>query len=212
MKFFRVRSLALLLAFVLAGCATNYDYRGIVADLGFSGTSSVGVAVHDQRTYVLAGDKKPDFVGLARGGFGNPFSRSTLSGRPLAEDMSAVIATSLEKKGYKAIPVNVSPSDSANAALNALKAAKADRMILLTMHEWKTDLNPYNDLTLFDNLQLAVYDREGKILAQKRIEGQDSLGNDIWGPAAYARKAAPEAFKKKIEEMLNSPEIAKALQ
>ncbi len=197
-----------------AGCfsAKNYNYRDIVADIGFSGTASIGVAVHDQRDYVQSGDKRPDFVGLARGGFGNPFSVATLSGRPLADDMNVVIATSLARKGYKAIPVTVSYSNGGSAVLDALKAAGTDRMILLTMNEWKSDLNPYHDVTLFYDMQLVLYDHDGKIRAERKIEGRDSLGGDFWGPAAYARRAAPDAFKKKIEELLNSPDIAKALQ
>jgi hypothetical protein len=212
MKSSLVKSVAVFLGVLLTGCAVNYDYGHIVADIGFSGTASVSVAVHDQRAYVQSGDKRPDFVGLARGGFGNPFSRSTLSGRPLADDMNAVITASLAKKGYKAVSVNVSYSDSVVAVLNAMKAARTDRMILLTVNEWKSDLNPYNDVTLLYDLQLVLYDHDGKIRADKKLKGQDNLGGDFWGPAAYARKAAPEAFKKKVEELLNSPDIAKALQ
>jgi hypothetical protein len=207
-----VRSVVVFLTVLLAGCAVNYDYRAVVADIGFSGTASVSVAVHDQRAYVLSGDKRPDYVGLVRGGFGNPFFRSTLSGRPLADDMTAVIATSLAKRGYKTVSVNVSHSDRAAAVLDALKAVGTDRMLLLRVNEWKSDLNPYNDVTLFYSMQLALYDHDGKILAEKKIEGRESLGGDVWGPAAYARKAAPEAFKKKIEELLSGPDIAKALQ
>jgi hypothetical protein len=197
-----------------AGCfsAKNYNYRDIIADISSSGTASIGVAVHDQRDYVQSGNKRPDFVGLARGGFGNPFSVSTLSGRPLADDMTDVITASLAKKGYKAVPVTVLYSDSQVAVLGKMKAARTDRTILLTMNEWKSDLNPYHDVTLIYDVQLALYDRDGKILAEKKIDGRDSLGGDSWGPAAYARRAVPEAFKKKIEELLNSPDIAKVLQ
>ncbi len=192
--------------------AKNYNYRDIVADISSSGTVSISVAVHDQRDYVQSGNKRPDFVGLARGGFGNPFSVFTLSGRPLADDMTDVITASLAKKGYKAVPLTVLYSDSRDAVLDKMKAARADRMILLTMNEWKSDLNPYQDVTLIYGVQLAMYDSDGKIRAEKKIDGRDSLGGDAWGPAAYARRAVPEAFKKKIEELLNSPDIAKALQ
>lgn len=196
------------------GCfsAKNYNYRDIVADVNSSGTVSISVAVHDQRDYVQSGNKSPDFVGLARGGFGNPFSVFTLSGRSLADDMSAVITASLAKKGYKAAPVTVLYSDSRDAVLDKMKATRSDRMIFLTLNEWKSDLNPYQDVTLLYGVQLALYNSDGKMLAEKKSDGRDSLGGDAWGPAAYARRAVPEAFKKKIEELLNSPDIANALQ
>jgi len=203
---------AVLLAVLVSGCAANYNYRDMVADVGYSGKNTVSVAVHDQRDYVLSGKKRPSFVGLARGGFGNPQSRSTLSGQPLADDMSAVIAASLATKGYQAVSVNVACSDSAATVLDALEATGADKLILMTLKEWKTDLNPYKDVTLFYDLRLVVHDEGGKTTAERTISGTDNLGGDFWGPAAYARRVAPEAFKRKMEELLNSPDIAEALK
>lgn len=89
MKTLTVWLLILPFLAVLAGCAIKYDYVGLTAELRYAGTATVGAAGHDERAYVLFGEKGPDFVGLARGGFGNPFLRATLSGRPLADDMSA---------------------------------------------------------------------------------------------------------------------------
>ncbi len=211
MKSVSVKCVVVVAGFLLTGCAVNYNYRDIVADVGFSGSGSVSVTVHDQRAYVLSGEKKPDFVGLASGGFGKPVSYSTLSGRPLADDMGLVIMMSLAAKGYSAVPVIVSYSDKEAVVLDDMKAAGTDRMILMTLNEWRSDLDPYGDVTLFYDLELAVYDHDGKHVAGRRIEGRESLGGDSWDPAPYARKAAPEAFKKKMEELLNSPDIAKAL-
>jgi hypothetical protein len=129
-----------------------------------------------------------------------------------------VITASLAKRGYRTVSVNVSYSDSAVSVLDAMKATRTDRMILLTVNEWKSQLgywdrygNP-SDVTLFYNVQLLIYDQVGTIRAEKKVEGIDKLGGDFWRPEAYARRAAPGAFKKKVEELLNGPDIAKVLQ
>ena len=67
-------------ALLIAGCAAGnqYDYSGSDLALPITGSGDIGVAVLDVRPYVLNGDKKPDFVGLQRGGFGNPFDVSSM--------------------------------------------------------------------------------------------------------------------------------------
>ncbi len=81
---------AVLLASMLGGCAVGntYEYRLPRLPLSVQGNSAIGLAVTDQRPYILDGDKDPNFVGLQRGGYGNPFDVTTASGRPMAEDMA----------------------------------------------------------------------------------------------------------------------------
>lgn len=218
MKSSTVEAVIVLLGVLLTGCPAKYDYRNIVADISFSGTASISVAVYDQRAYVKSGNKKPDYVGSLGGSCLGPFSNATLSARPLADDMAAVITISLAKKGYRTVLVNVSYSDSAVEVLDAMKATRTDRMILLTVNEWISylGLQPHNislfDVRLLYDVQLEIYDHVGTIRAEKKVAGIDNLGGDFWSPEAYAKRAAPEAFKKKLEELLNSPDIAKALQ
>ncbi len=198
--------------FLVSGCAVGnkYSYSEVSADIGISGNSAIAVATHDQREYVVSGDKKPQFVGLQRGGFGNPFVVTTASDRPLADDMTDVIAASLAKKGFKTVPVTVLYSDKQDGVVEKAKASNADRMIILTLKEWKTDT--YQNVALQYDATVSVLDKEGKKLAEKNIKGRDNLGGSSWNPPAYARKAVPEAFKKKMEELLNTQEIAKSLQ
>ncbi|MEA3643938.1 MAG: hypothetical protein VBE63_29025, partial [Lamprobacter sp.] len=66
---FTQRALLLPLALVIAllgGCAigNTYEYRLPRMPLPVEGSSSIGLAVTDQRPYILSGDKEPDFVGL----------------------------------------------------------------------------------------------------------------------------------------------------
>ena len=197
---------------LVSGCAmgNKYDYGSVVADLTISGSKSVAVATHDQRPYVVSGKKNPNFVGLQRGGFGNPFNVGTVSGKPMADAMSSVIMSSLAKKGYKAQVVVVSAKDGEKSVLGKLKTSSGQRKLLLTLREWKTDI--YSTVTLVYDVTLRVYNASGKKLAAKSLKGNDNLGINAWNPPAYARKAVPAAFKKKVEELLNSKKIAKALR
>ena len=58
------------------------------------------LAVQDFRPYVLNGDEEPGFVGLQRGGYGNPFDVTTLTGRPMTEDMAEAMVKGLSDVGY----------------------------------------------------------------------------------------------------------------
>jgi hypothetical protein len=88
-------------AFLVSGCAigVKHDYSLGGLDIEADKTARVAIAVHDRRSYVRLGEKAPDFVGLSRGGFGNPFDVATASGEPLADDIASAIATSIRAKG-----------------------------------------------------------------------------------------------------------------
>lgn len=193
------------------GCAigTRHQYRDVVAALQASGSGTVAVATHDEREYILNGDKKPDFVGLQRGGYGNPFDVRTASGRPLAEDMTDAIAASLRLRGFQATPVTVAHTENASAVRQRLIDTRADRAVLLILNEWKADSMTNTELIF--STTLRVLDRAGHVLAEKNLIGSDNLGGSFWNPPAHARKAVPEAFRAKLETLLNSPEVAAAL-
>jgi len=208
------RSMAalMLLSFLFGGCAVGnkHNYADVVADVRASGSSSVSVATHDQRPYVVSGEKLPQFVGIQRGGFGNPFNVSTLDNKPLADDITGVITASLAKKGFHAVPVIVSSSDSGAAVLERSKAAGAQRIVIVTLNEWKADT--YNSVALAFDVDMSVYGKDGRRLAQKNIKGRDNLGGSAWSPPAHAKQAVPVAFRQKLEELLNSPEISKTFE
>lgn len=126
-----------LLAFIgvfLGGCAIGNTHRYDLGDASFDleSKNTVAISVVDLRPYILSGDKLPNFVGLLRGGFGNPFDVTTDSDRPLAEDMTISIVESLKKDNIRAIAVPVSASTDEAAARSLLLNAKADRFALLT--------------------------------------------------------------------------------
>jgi hypothetical protein len=97
----RITLVLVAFGFLVSGCAVGvkHDYSLGDLDIEVDKNARVAIAVHDRRSYVRLGDKAPDFVGLSRGGFGNPFDVTTVSGGPLADDIAAAIATSIRAKG-----------------------------------------------------------------------------------------------------------------
>ena len=108
------------IALVLGGCAFGRTYSYGDASMGMpglaSGSGTVALAVHDVRPYVVSGNKPERFVGLMRGGFGNPFDVNTGSGDALSNDLRRVISKALQSKGYKVTDVLVRPTETPAAA------------------------------------------------------------------------------------------------
>jgi hypothetical protein len=199
-----------LFSLAVAGCAVGnrYAYHTIVADPTLTGTAAVSVGTHDQREYVRAGSKDPRFVGLQRGGFGNPFDVKTEDDKPLADGMTNAVVSTLVKKGFRAQGVVVAHSVSAEEARQRLSRAGGERALLLTLREWKSDAAIR--IRLSYELSLQVLDRSGALLAEKRVEGTDVLG--AAGLPSGVGEIVGRAFKAKIEELLDDPGVAAALR
>lgn len=196
----------------MSGCAVGnkHNYHNVIAQLEATNTFVVAVGTHDTRPYILDGNKNPNFVGLSRGGYGNTFNITTLTGNALAQDMSEAIKNSFSKKGYDAKIINIEPGDNFNTAINKLKESKAFRLVYLKLTNWKSDT--YTNTALIYDAQLKILDADGKMIAQKIIKGRDNLKGSVMNPPAHAKKVVPEAFSHKLEELLNDPAVQKALK
>ncbi len=168
------------------------------------------MATQDRREYVLSGDKDPQFVGLQRGGYGNPFDVRTSNDRPLAEDMTTAIVAAIAKRGFQPVPVLVLPSADAAQVRQALFKDGVERALLLTLREWKSDT--YVNVGLPYDITLVVMDKTGAVVGEKRLQRRDNLGGSFWSPPSHAEKTVPLAFKAKLEELLSDPAIAGALR
>jgi len=173
---------------------------------GISSSGSVAVAVQDERPYVLSGSKSDRFVGLMRGGFGNPFDVTTKSGAPLADDMRDAIGRALKVRGISVTPVAVALRDSAGTAKRKLLEAKARRAILLTLREWKSDSMMATDIH-FD-ATLAVFDEGGNPLATSSIRGVENLGNLGLTPHEGVNREAG----RKIDKLFDDEKVIAALR
>ena len=203
--------LMLFVAVLASGCAigNRYAYHTVVANPGVSGSGAVAVATHDQRADVLSGSKAPQFVGYQRGGFGNPFDVKTVGDRPLAEDMTTALANTLKQKGFRAQPVVVAHTVSPADVRQRLTGADADRAILLTLKEWKSDSVMRIGLTY--DVTMTVIDRAGKVLAEKRLDGDKEVLGAAGMPSGVG-EVVGKAFKTKLELLLDDPAIAAALR
>jgi hypothetical protein len=181
-----------LMSLSLGGCAVGnrYDYGSSIAGLPISGTGKIAVAVVDARPYVLDGTKKPDFVGLQRGGFGNPFDVRTGSGRPLADEMRDAIDKALQKQGFAV----VGGKDS------------APRKLELRVLEWKTDV--MMRMKVLYDLELGIFDENGALLAKSATKGEDVSGG---GFESQNASNAARTFELRITELMRDAAVQKAL-
>ena len=203
----RVAFHAILLCSVGCAAGNRHTYTTVAA-LQLSGTDAIAIATHDQRPYVHSGDKAPEFAGLQRGGYGNPFNVTTESGHPLAQDMTDSIAASFQARGFRVIPIATSPQEDIGAVHRRLCEPRADRALLLVLNDWKAD--SMQNTALIYSVTLRVFDRDGRLLTEKNLIGRDNLGGSFWNPPAHAKQTIPPAFKGKLETLLNSPEVIAA--
>ena len=194
----------------LAGCAVGntYDYQAADIGLPVMGTGQIGVAVVDRRPYVLNGDKDADFVGLQRGGFGNPFDVKTKSGNPLATDMQASLARALKEKGFEVTELYFSSPDSTVVA-TAVRDNGANRNVVLSLNEWKTDAMMNFALTY--DIVLQIVNENYEVVAQSGTSGtKEKLG--AAGMASQNARTAAQVFEVKVSRLFNEPEIVLAIE
>jgi len=199
----------LLAAAVLGGCVVgkNFDYTGgHIALLPGRSDTPAAVAVLDQRSYIVSRDKHENFVGLSRDGYGIPFNVTTRSGAPMAADMATAMARALEANGQPAAAIVVPVTGGTEGAKSALMSTGAERLMLLTLKEWKTDTMTRTGLW-FD-VTLDVFDARGELLASRHISGKEVAGGSI----VSAEKDAQRLFGEKIGELLDNRDVASALK
>jgi hypothetical protein len=204
--------LMLVTALLLGGCAIGQkiSYNDTGLELKAAGNIQVAVASQDSRPYIKDGEKDRSYVGKMRGGFGNPFNVNTESGKPLADDMSSVICSSLKQKGFSCTPVSVELNESPSQITNKLQATNAKRLILMTFSEWLSDT--YHLTYLHYDIALTVMDNKGLKLAEKKVAGEDKTEGSHFNPFAIAKENVPKLYKNKLELLLNDDAVVNALK
>jgi hypothetical protein len=183
----------------------KHQYNDIDFNLAVLGSNSkIAIAVHDQREDVKTG-KPVSFVGYMRSGVGIPYPITTESGNALAVDITNDLVKSFSKHGFSAVSVITSHTETHEQVIEKLKATASDKTVILHLETWNSDC--YQMVWLNYKMVLQVYDGSGKFLGQKMLEGTQDLGGSMWNPPKHAKKVIPPAFKQKMEELFNSPEI-----
>ncbi|MGV8996465.1 MAG: hypothetical protein ACOH12_05915 [Parvibaculaceae bacterium] len=198
---------------LLAGCAVGnkIDYsQQYPAMAPITQGQTVTLGLQDMRPYVLSGDKDANFVGVQRGGYGNPFDVTTSSGRPLADDLLMTFSSALKRGGANVTSTTVAGSKSVAQAVEQLGKNGSNRVMLISFPEWKSD-SFMNSWVMYD-VTAKVFDKGGKLLGEKHLQGKQS----VVAGAAYADNEAAntitDAFSVVIKDLMNAPEIVAALQ
>jgi hypothetical protein len=194
---------------MLGGCAigNQYSYRDSDLAIPVSGDDSIGLAVLDRRPYVLSGDKPAAFIGLQRGGFGNPFNVTTSSGMPLADEVQTAIANGLRKRGYSVTELYPRSGSEADV-VSAVERGGLSKNVILVFQEWKTDA--MMRLGLSYDLNLRILDSDGKHLASASSQGSDeNLGSA--GMESANAELAKRAMSQKLESLFREDSIQEVL-
>ena len=172
---------------------------------------SVSVVGVDERPYVLDGDKTPEWIGLQRGGYGNPFGVHTESGDPLADDLANSIASALSRQASDVGVINVEDGTlTTNQAISKIKTNHPkDRNLVLVVKNWKSDTMV--DVNFEYDLELIVLDRRLRKIASKRITGNEALDGSFWNPVGVSERVVRERKAEIFGQLLSSSEISRAL-
>jgi hypothetical protein len=98
------RAHAVIVFLLLGGCMpAGVNFTTVDLDSRFDAVPNqkIAVDVQDQRSYIVNGMQKPDFVGVWQAKY--PLHFYTSSGNPLAEDLSDLITKSLRDRGLDAM-------------------------------------------------------------------------------------------------------------
>lgn len=199
-----------LILLTITGCAFGvvHKYDGVVPDISLKSDKKIVVGVWDRRPYILSKNKSEDFVGLSRGGYGNPFDVKTASGKSLASRFRKAISEGLRKQNIKVEEVEITSSANKEMAKSQLIKLKPERVVVLTILEWKSDT--YSRTALIYNIRLEVFDKNMQVLATRYLNGRDNLGGSI-NPPDHSRKVVPKEFQLKLEEIFGDPKIIASL-
>jgi hypothetical protein len=203
-------TLLTLVVILLNGCAfgqtVDYHSGEFQFDTDRVDQSQATVVFHDQRPYVLSGNKNSNFVGLTRSLAGIPYPTSTQSGRPVTDDMAILMRNTLRKNVSNAkvvaVPHTIKPRDT---YLVAERSGGHAPFLLYTLYEWKTDT--YTQPVLHYNVELAVLDKNGDAIATERESGKDQLGPNQRAERLSLASATTDIFGS----LLNSDRVAQSL-
>lgn len=208
----RQAALLTLALLILPGCAigNRFDYSGVRAPVPpATHKASVAVATVDRRDDLLTKEVLCNYVGMTRDGYGIPFRAYTKSGAPLSEDISVSVAGSLGNSGLTATPVKGFPVSDEAAAKARLAATRSDRLILVTVRKWESDTLIHTELTT--DINVKVFDRSGKLLAEENDRETKELGGNFLAPYYHARVSLMNEASAIFSRILAKPAVSKSL-
>jgi hypothetical protein len=180
------------------------NYANAWPALEYESENTVAVGVHDQRSYVVDGEKSPAYVGATRAAFGNPWNMKTQSNKPLSDDIAFAVVSGFKRVGTPAEAISISFSDDHHTALQKIRSSEAKRIVLITIRQWKSDT--YRRTSFFVDATIEVYDETGKELASC------STSHETMGSASGAVESSEDAARLHLNRLLNDPRVKASLQ
>lgn len=190
---------------LLGACAigNQYSYESPGMNLPAQGPGEIGLLVVDRRPYVLDGHKPPNFVGLQRGGYGNPFDVTTQSGKPMSVEMQSSLASALVDDHFEVKSLSPAALDD-SGIVEAVRLAGASRNIVLILNEWKTDA--MMNFGISCDVELRILGSDGALLASTRSKAvKEKLGGA--GFESGNAVAASRAFESKMNQLFSDPKV-----
>jgi len=195
-------------SFGAAGNKVNYLDDSLKLD--YTGQGAVVVLTQDLRKYVLSHDKEPDFVGLIRGGFNNPFGVRTESGHALSDDLNANITAALKRAGYSATAETMAADETVVQASSRWTAVAPARILLIQIREWKSDTHRRTEL--FYDVSISPFKSDGSPIDSVTDAGTQVLDIELKGLSLKPVLAGiAAASHDKWQGWLNDAKIRDAL-
>lgn len=192
----------------LAGCATPLTLEQSAPAIPATDDNSYLLSVIENRPYVLSGDKEPNYAGIVRGGFGIPHFVPTPDGKPLVDFLAERLAHGLKTPSGTVLVQNHTKPPELNEVADATVAAAANRGIAVRLREWRFDFGMFS-WRFFYNLDIEIFDREGKRIAAKHFSGDEA---PPWDGNDSPHNMAQLHYKRKFEEFFSTDELRAALQ
>ncbi len=175
---------------VLSSCALGNAGRKLQLSYAPSPQSVPGlhsktfsIQVTDRRPYVTHGKKVPSYLGIYRGGYGNPFDVVNYGKVALADQMKVDLRSEFQALGL------------------VETAASASKQVSVRIHDWNFDAGI--DARFWYDVELSVADFEGKQLATSRAKAEMVIkGNAFAGPHSAMQKEIPVRYGELIRKLV----------
>ncbi len=199
---FLLLPVTVLAAFLAVG--QNANYADAWPKIEYGSDVNIAVGVHDQRPYILNGEKSPTYTGTVRPFTGNPWNVNTKSDKPLADEIASAVVSGFLHVGTQAQSIPIDFSDSQQAAIGKLRQLGKKRIVLITLREWRSDTY-VNNKSLYIDAHLQVYDEKGKEIAISSVSHKNMGDGDgiVDSPEVGAGLH--------LSRLLNDPNIKTAL-
>lgn len=178
-----------VLSAMVSGCV-SVDTSKLSAG-SYEVSSCANVYVQDLRPYIVAKKKEPDFLGIVRGGYGNPTNFTTSSGEPLAGQLGQAIKSSLSADNAAV--------EFKNDGL-VKTSSEGCKTLVLTMKEWKIDAMVNANFAV--DADMAVYSSTGELLDSDSVKRHKKFDQGYFTAVGDTKKNYLNESQQILTELL----------